>query len=146
LLQYLAGVIAKLPVQFPPSVSTTFGALGAAWSNAFGCHACLDCLLTPPSGERTAEQAGVKGLITLLIPLLLLVVTVLLQMVWWFAWLYYIKAVMRVLRCVTRQPWMDRAVMKKWFGSGAFLAQPRSRQETGFISTLISGQRTVQST
>uniref|UniRef100_A0A383WE46 Uncharacterized protein n=1 Tax=Tetradesmus obliquus TaxID=3088 RepID=A0A383WE46_TETOB len=45
--QYFAGVIAKLPLEFPTSVSATFGWLGAAWSNAFGSHSSLDCLLTP---------------------------------------------------------------------------------------------------
>jgi hypothetical protein len=51
-LQYMAGVIVKLPISFPESVSTVFGKLGAAWSNVFGSHASLDCLLTPPDTPR----------------------------------------------------------------------------------------------
>jgi hypothetical protein len=132
-LQYLAGVIAKLPVDFPDSVSATFNWLASAWSIAFGSHASLDCLLTPTHGVRTSAQAGYKGLITLLLPVLFLVVTVVLQGVWWLAWPLYTKAAVQAVKCVITHPFITRRGMASWFGDGVFLAQPRARQEVWFM-------------
>jgi hypothetical protein len=135
-LQYLAGVIAKLQLDFPGSISTTFGGLGAVWSNAFGSHTSLHCFFTTADaqhGTGWASQAGLKGVITLLMPAVLLAVTVMLQVVWLLLWPSYTTAVMHAVRCIINHPCIKREVVGKWLGSSAFLAQPRARQELWFM-------------
>jgi len=80
-LQYLGGIIAKLPVQWPGALDSIFSSLGRTWGWVMGSAASMDCLLLSMNGgqELRAARAGWKGLISLLAPAVMFGAVVLLR-------------------------------------------------------------------
>jgi hypothetical protein len=129
-LQYFAGVIAKLPIAFPDSIGITIGRLSMAWSYAFGSHSSLDCLLTPADGNRPASQAAYKALITLLLPVVMVGVIVVLQVLWWLLWPVCVKCMVAAVRSLMRSAQgLSEAGVAQRIAARTFFGLPRLKQE-----------------
>jgi hypothetical protein len=78
-------MIAKLPVTWPEEVAQAMTGLSDIWGKAFGSVASLDCLLQAfgdYSGPHV-DRPSLKALINLLLPVLVFLLVLCCQMVWW---------------------------------------------------------------
>jgi hypothetical protein len=78
-------MIAKLPVTWPQEVAQAMTGLSDIWGKAFGSVASLDCLLQAfdySSGPHV-DLSSLKALINLLLPVLVFLLVLCCQMVWW---------------------------------------------------------------
>jgi len=84
-VQYLAGVIFKLPIVWPPVIDAPAARLSQAWGWLMGSGASIDCLLQASHSpfEGPPGQAGMKALISLLAPFAMFAVIVVVLLVWW---------------------------------------------------------------
>jgi hypothetical protein len=83
--QYFAGMVAKLPVTWPEEVAQAMTGLSDVWGKAFGSVASLDCLLQAfgDSSGPYVDRPSLKALINLLLPVLVFLLVLCCQMVWW---------------------------------------------------------------
>jgi hypothetical protein len=81
-IQYLGGVIAKLPVSWPEPLRTISSRVSLFFGWITGSAASIDCLLAL-FGVEGAARAGLKGVINLLAPFATLLAMVILILVWW---------------------------------------------------------------
>eukprot|EP00775_Hariotina_reticulata_P007694 gene7694-7893_t len=85
-IQYLVGIIAKLPLQVPGALGSMFNRLAQAWGLATGSMASADCLLSALSvaqGEEMAARAGLKGLIPLVAAAVMFTLVAAAMCFWW---------------------------------------------------------------
>jgi hypothetical protein len=78
-------MIAKLPVTWPQEVAQAMTGLSDIWGKAFGSVASLDCLLQAFDNYSNPhiDLSSLKALINLLLPVLVFLLVLCCQMVWW---------------------------------------------------------------
>jgi hypothetical protein len=86
-IQYAAGMIAKLPVNWPQVVKAPIKDLSNFWAKAFGSVASLDCLLQSANSSSPlthVDRSGLKALLNLLLPVVVYLLVLACQMAWWW--------------------------------------------------------------
>jgi hypothetical protein len=82
-VQYL-NIIAKLPISWPNELTYAISKLRIIWSWIFLSPAALDCTLADNPRTSGADQAGIAGLIMLLMPLLMFSTVIVSRVIWWW--------------------------------------------------------------
>jgi hypothetical protein len=112
-MQYVGGIIAKLPVSWPEPLSSISHTFSQVFGWVTGSAASIDCLLSLFEVERAA-RAGFKGLINLLAPVATFLAMVGLLFVWWVVRRPVYALAAKSIRRDAQGRWRWRAAVMWW--------------------------------